>query len=105
MLKTWIKSPAEQKTENPDPFAFFSSGILGPEAGDNAKNLQYLELYTIIGQSRKLVEQLLAQGEEGSEILSELYSEEVSQNTKQAQQAVPVPECLAKAFMIPRGEI
>ena len=43
--------------------------------------------------------------EEKKEIVGELYAEEISQNTKEAQLAVPIPDCLKEACMIPRTEI
>ena len=104
MLKTWIKGSAEEREKHEDPFCIFEK-ILSPSV--QSSQLRYLELQTIILQSKQFVEQLRSaeEQEEATQILGELYSEEISQNAKQAQQAVPVPDCLAQAFMIPRSEI
>ena len=45
------------------------------------------------------------ESEEKKEVVGELYSEEISQNAKDAQLAVPIPDCLKEAYMIPRAEI
>ena len=78
VLKTWIKDGKEARKKYPNPFGIFDK-ILSPNS------LRYLELQTIILQSRQLIEQLTviedgkeAASDEGEEILSELYSEEIS---------------------------
>ena len=88
MLKTWIASSTEEKKKYADPFSIFDQ-LLVPNRQSSLTNcLQYLELQTIIDQNRKFICQMTSEeskNEEAEEILNELYSEEISHSSKQAQ--------------------